>query len=119
MLLRVLHHRLAKPIVTAGFQQLGGSVAIAVRDGADERYQLTFLWVLLTDQELRLEQLVVRFLAYLRDEFVHDPNFSSAKGLSAIHHKNLMDDKYTSFSEAQPMFLPVHPFMLKLRLFLG
>jgi hypothetical protein len=28
-----------------------------------------------------------------------------------------MDDKYTTFNEAQPMFLPVHPVMLKLRLF--
>jgi hypothetical protein len=28
-----------------------------------------------------------------------------------------MDDKYTTFNGAQHSFLPVHPFMLKLRLF--
>ena len=37
--------------------------------------------------------------------------------VSAIHPDNPMDDKYTTFNEAQPMFLPVHPVMLKLRLF--
>jgi len=37
--------------------------------------------------------------------------------VSAIHHENPMDDKYTTFNEAQPTFLPVHPVMLKLRLF--
>ena len=37
--------------------------------------------------------------------------------VSTIYPENPMDDKYTTFNEAQPKFLPVHPVMLKLRLF--
>lgn len=80
ILVRVLHHGFGKTAVRLALEKLGGSIVFEGRDNAGkDRYQLTFLGVLLTDQGEEAEQLLVRYLEYVRDRFVSDPEIDMIK----------------------------------------
>jgi len=62
---RVLHSRVGKQVVRENLQSLGGSIVWEIEDHQKgNRYQLTLLGVLLTDDGMRT--LLVRYLDYLR-----------------------------------------------------
>ena len=70
---RVLHDQFGKAAVQACLGQLGGSVISAFEDDGEEYYRLTFLGVLLAPQGEESEQLLARYLEYVRDRFKVDP----------------------------------------------
>lgn len=70
---RVLHQKFGKALVLSALERLGGSIAFESRDASKERYQLTFLGVLLTGHSEEAEELLVRYVEYVRDRFLSDP----------------------------------------------
>lgn len=76
---RVLHHRFSKEAVRSALQELGGRIAYEARDAGKERYGLTLLGLLLTDQGEEIEQLLAGYLSYLRDRFDADPGIELVK----------------------------------------
>lgn len=71
---RVLHHKFDRSRVLPALNQLGGSIVLQARttDGK-ERYKLTFLGVLLTDRGVEAEKLLIKYLNYVREQFVLNP----------------------------------------------
>jgi len=80
ILRRALHQRFGKQLVRASLEQLGGSIAFEFPEGGRETYGLTFLGILLTDQGEESEQLLVRYLDYVRGRFVSDPEIERLQG---------------------------------------
>ena len=71
---KVLHSRYGKPAVRSTLDKLGGSVVFEMEDHQKgNRYQLTLLGVLLTEQGPTLERLLVRYLDYCRAQFQSKP----------------------------------------------
>jgi len=70
---RDLHHLFGKPAVLACLGQLGANVICGLEDDGDEYYRLTFLGVLLTDQGEESEDLLARYLEYIRNRYSNDP----------------------------------------------
>lgn len=70
---RVLHQRFGKATARSALEQLGGSIVFEARDSGKECYQLSFLGVLLTHQGEEGERLLVKYLEYLRQRFLSDP----------------------------------------------
>jgi hypothetical protein len=95
---RVLHHRFGKEAVRSALQQLGGSIAYEAKDSGKERYGLTFLGVLLTDQEEEIEQLFAGYLSYLRDRFDADPGIELVKSqeVEAALHLSVDQSRFLS-----------------------
>lgn len=69
----VLRERFGAPVLSAALTQLGGGVLTECQDDDEECYRLTFLGVLLTDQGQESEELLVRYLTFVRDRFRSDP----------------------------------------------
>ncbi len=74
ILRRVLHQRFGRPAVRRHLEGLGESVIRGLQDGGRDYYRLTFLGVLLTDQGEESEQLLVRYLEYIRGRCKADPS---------------------------------------------
>ena len=70
---RVLHHRFGKATVLTCLGQLGTDVICGIEDEGEEYYRLTFLGVLLTAQGEESEQLLARYLEYVRNRYKDDP----------------------------------------------
>lgn len=70
---RILHHRFGKTAILACLGQLGSNVICGMEDDGEEYYRLTFLGVLLTAQGEESEQLLARYLEYVRNRFKDDP----------------------------------------------
>jgi hypothetical protein len=70
---RVAHQHFGKDAVQAYLATLGPSVVQAYRDDGKDYYRLTFLGMLLTDQGSAAEDLLVRYLEYIRDRHGSDP----------------------------------------------
>lgn len=80
---RVLHHRfreLGKAGVRALLKELGGSVVFEVGSGEHEQYRLTLLGVLLSDQGQEGEDLLVKYLEYVRGQFNTNPEILRVDG---------------------------------------
>jgi len=72
--LRYLYRNLGKEGVETGFQNpLGGTVVHEVRENGLEKYRLTILGVLLSDRGEEAENLLARYLGYVRNEFQRIP----------------------------------------------
>jgi len=71
---RILQQRFGKPAVHACLEQLGDSVVREFQDDGKDCYRLTFLGVLLTDQGEESEQLLARYLEYVRKRSKSDPS---------------------------------------------
>lgn len=72
----VLHHRfreLGKAGARALLKQLGGSVVFEVGSGEYEQYRLTLLGVLLSNRGQEAEELLVKYLGYIRKQFNDNP----------------------------------------------
>ena len=69
----VLRERFGPPVLSAALDQLGGGVATECQEDEEECYRLTFLGVLLADQGRESEELLVRYLTFVRDRFRSDP----------------------------------------------
>lgn len=76
-----VHHDFKKPTVLAALKQLGGMVVREVYDSGKQRYQLTFLGILLTDQGNEIEQLIVRYLAFLQKKFDAEPELETISSM--------------------------------------
>ena len=70
---RIAHQHFGKAAVQAHLAELGPSLVQAYRDEGKEYYRLTFLGVLVTDQGVGAEDLLVRYLEYVRDRHRSDP----------------------------------------------
>jgi hypothetical protein len=70
---RTLHQLLGKDAVLSGIGQLGAHIICGLEDDGEESYRLTFLGVLLSDQGEEAEQLLARYLEYVRDRFQANP----------------------------------------------
>jgi len=70
---RVLYHLFGKATVLACLGQLGANVICGMEDDEEEYYRLTFLGVLLTAQGEESEQLLARYLEYVRKRYEDDP----------------------------------------------
>lgn len=70
---RIAHQHFGKAAVQAHLAALGSSLVQACRDGVKDYYRLTFLGMLLTDQGVGAEELLVRYLEYVRDRHRSDP----------------------------------------------
>ncbi len=70
---RIAHRHFGKEAVQAHLAALGPSLVQAYRDDGKDYYRLTFLGMLLTDHGVSAEDLLVRYLAYVRDRHASDP----------------------------------------------
>ena len=70
---RIAHQHFGKDAVQAHLAALGPSLVQAYRDDGKDCYRLTFLGMLLTDQGSAAEDLLVRYLEYIRDRHGSDP----------------------------------------------
>ena len=70
---RIAHQHFGKDVVQANLAALGPSLVQAYRDDGKDYYRLTFLGMLLTDQGVGAEDLLVRYLEYIRDRHTSDP----------------------------------------------
>jgi len=70
---RIVHQHFGKAAAGAHLAELGPNLVQAYRDDGKEYYRLTFLGVLLTDQGVQAEDLLVRYLEYVRDRYRSDP----------------------------------------------
>jgi len=70
---RIAHQHFGKDAVQAHLAALGPSLVEAYRDDGKDYYRLTFLGMLLTDQGSAAEDLLVRYLEYIRDRHGSDP----------------------------------------------
>lgn len=94
---RLLHQRFGKPAALATLEQLGENIICETRDDGKDYYRLTFLGVLLTDQGEESEELLVRYLEYVRDrcktnpslEWVGSQEVEAALGLTAARSRLL------------------------------
>jgi hypothetical protein len=69
----LLRERFGAPVLAAALDQLGGGVVSEYQDDGEECYRLTFLGVLLADQGRESEELLVRYLMFVRDRYRSDP----------------------------------------------
>lgn len=75
---RQLHVSFGKQTAHGALCPLGGSVVCEMNGGQNgDYYELTLLGVLLTDQGADVESLLVRYLAFLRDKLLAEPDFAS------------------------------------------
>jgi SEFIR domain len=78
---RRLHHRFVDRLqvneVRAELERLGGCVVFETSDDEKECYALLFLGVLLTDHGPDLEELCIRYLEYVRDQYLREPDTES------------------------------------------
>lgn len=94
---RLLHQRFGKPAALATLEQLGENIICEARDNGKDYYRLTFLGVLLTDQGEESEELLVRYLEYVRDRCKTNPSLEwmgsqeveAALGLTAARSRLL------------------------------
>ena len=70
---RIAHQHFGKDAVQAHLAALGPNLVQACRDEGKDYYRLTFLGMLLTDQGVGAEDLLVRYLEYVRDRHGSDP----------------------------------------------
>jgi len=70
---RVLDQRFGKATVLACLGLLGANIICRMEDDGEEYYRLTFLGVLLTDQGEESEQLLARYLEYVRNRYAENP----------------------------------------------
>jgi hypothetical protein len=70
---RIAHQHFGKPAVQAHLAELGPHLVREYRDEGKTYYRLTFLGVLVTDQGVGAEDLLVRYLEYVRDRYRSDP----------------------------------------------
>ncbi len=70
---RALHGKFRKDIVRSTLREIGGAIVYESREDGTERYKLTFLGILLTNEGQQTEILLVRYLAYIRERFLSDP----------------------------------------------
>ena len=70
---RALHQHFAETAVRACLEQLGENVIREIEDDGEQYYRLTFLGVLLTNQGEESEQLLARYLEYVRNRWKADP----------------------------------------------
>lgn len=73
---QVLHgtfQALGKAGVRNALHQLGGSIVFESREDGKERYKLTALGSLLTDQGQEAERLLIRYLGYIREQYRSNP----------------------------------------------
>jgi hypothetical protein len=70
---RIAHQHFGKDAVQAHLAALGPSLVQAYRDEGKDYYRLTFLGMLLTDEGVGAEDLLVRYLEYVRDRHGSDP----------------------------------------------
>jgi hypothetical protein len=70
---RIAHQHFGKDAVQAHLAALGPSLVQAYRDDGKDYYRLTFLGMLLTDQGGGAEDLLVRYLEYVRNRHASDP----------------------------------------------
>ena len=94
---RVLDERFGHPAVQACFEQLGENILRTIEEDAEERCQLTFLGVLLTSQGDESEQILARYLEYVRGRYKSDPRLEwvgsqeveAALGLTTVRSRLL------------------------------
>lgn len=70
---RLLEQRFDPPALRADLQQFRGTAVEICLEDDQELYRLTFLGVLLADQGVESEELLVRYLGYVRDRYKADP----------------------------------------------
>ena len=70
---RIVHQHFGITAAETHLADLGPRVVQVHRDEGKPHYRLTFLGVLLTDQGVEAEDLLVRYLEYVRDRYRSDP----------------------------------------------
>ncbi len=70
---RVLHHKFGKPVVLNAFQGISDDVVQKFQDNWKEFYRLTFLGILLTCDGKEWEKIITRYLGYVRELFMLNP----------------------------------------------
>lgn len=74
MPIRVLHRSFGeKNVVRPVLETLAGEIVFEVFDQDEEKYQLTLLGVLLTDDARESKELLIRYLAYMRQKYENHP----------------------------------------------
>lgn len=94
---RLLQQKFGRPAVLAILEELGKNILSHTREDGKDCYRLSFLGVLLTDQGQESEELLVRYLEYVRDrctadsglEWVGSQEVEAALGLTA-HRSRLL-----------------------------
>jgi len=90
---RVLYHLFGKAAVLACLEQLGANVICGIEDDEEEYYRLTFLGVLLTAQGEESEQLLARYLEYVRNRYKDDPRLEWVGSQEVEAALNLTPDR--------------------------
>lgn len=90
---RRLHQAFRREVVFAAFRGLGGSVVREDGYGPDAHYSLSFLGVLLANRGAEAEDLLVRYLEYVRQRFGADPDISGVDGVDVESALNITKDE--------------------------
>lgn len=94
-LTRIIHHKFVKPTVISAVGRLGGTIICEVFDSGRYRYQLTFLGILLAVQGTAVEQMLVRYLEYLKVKFERDPALEGVTSQEVSIALNLSQENLT------------------------
>ena len=94
---RALDERFGHSAIQVCYDQLGGNIIRATEEEGEERCQVTFLGVLLTGQGEESEQILARYLEYVRGQYKSDPGLEwvgsheveAALGLTAARSRLL------------------------------
>lgn len=86
---RLLHGKFEKPNVFSAIEPLGGSIVCEVRHDTKERYMLTFLGILLTEEGKNLQDIVASYLEYVKTLFQKDPNIEEVSNAEIENALNL------------------------------
>lgn len=70
---RIVHQYFGKAVAQTHVTELGPGLVRTYRDAGKAYYRLTFLGVLLTESGVEAEDLLVRYLEYVRDRYRSDP----------------------------------------------
>jgi len=71
---RIVHQHFGKADAQTQLAELAPGLVRTYRDAGKEYYRLTFLGVLVTDAGVEAEDLLVRYLEYVRDRYRSDPH---------------------------------------------
>jgi len=97
---RVLHSHEGKSRVRALLSQIGGTIVWDDEDPSGSHYQLTLLGVLLTSDGQEIEDLLARYLSFLRKRFVEDPEFQLIESREVQTDLGLSDEQTSLLGEA-------------------
>ena len=93
VLTRVTHHQFGKDVVLEAINPLGGTIVYEAHNVGDQRYQLTLLGILLTDQGVEILKCFERYLGYIRKKYMSDPETDLVTSKEILSQGSLTEEQ--------------------------